>query len=191
MPRLRNIPPEELTAAQRIVYDKVRDGVSEHLSVFTTQRPDGTMIGPYTGLITFPEFGGPLFDLFLALVSGTVLPFEAREVVILTLGGRLGALYEIYSHEAVAAAGRMAPGKIRTLASGERPSDLSEVESIAFEVTSVLLRGHELPASLYEAALAAFTAKGVAEIACLVGCYSGICSLCNVFNTGLRDTEKD
>lgn len=191
MSRLRNIPPHDLTPAQRVVYDKLREGVSKHLTAFTTQKADGTMIGPYTGLITFPEFGGPLFDLFLALVNGTVLPFEAREVVILALGGRLGALYELYSHESVAASGRMPQAKIRTLAAGERPIDLSEVESIAYEVTVVLLRGHELPASLYEAAVSASSERGLAEIACLIGCYSGVCSFCNVFNTGLKDTEKD
>lgn len=191
MSRLPNLSPSELDSAQRAVHDKIQSGVGKHLSSFTTHKADGTFIGPYTGLITFPEFGGPLFDLFLALVSKTVLPFEAREVVILTLGGQLGALYEIYSHESVASSGGMPQAKFRTLAAGERPSDLSDVESIAREITVVLLRGHELPASLYEAAVSAFTAKGVAEIACLIGCYSGICSLCNAFNTGLKDTDKD
>jgi hypothetical protein len=190
MIRLPNIPPRDLGPNQRALFDKMRDGVRQHLTGFTTQRADGAMIGPFNGMLNFPEFGGPVFDMFLALAGGTVLPKEVREIVILATGGRLGALYEIYSHETIASKAGMSQAKIRTLASGERPIDLTEAETIAYDITAVLHRGHQLPASLYKAAVSAFGAKGVAEIAYLVGCYTTICSICNVFDVDLTGTEE-
>jgi len=100
-------------------------------------------------MLNFPEFGGPVFDMFLALAGGTVLPKEVREIVILATGGRLGALYEIYSHETIASKAGMSQAKIRTLASGERPIDLTEAETIAYDITAVLTAAISfLPASI-------------------------------------------
>jgi len=187
--RLPNVPPSELRGDQRALFDKLRAGVTGHLTGFTTQRSDGALIGPFNALLHFPGFGGLSFDLFLALADG-VLPKEAREVVILATGGRLGSLYEIYSHETVATKVGLPQAKIRTIASGERPSDLTEAESIAYDVTAVLSRGHQLHVSLYEAAVSAFGVQGVAEIAFLIGCYTTICSLTNVFDVDLTGTEE-
>jgi alkylhydroperoxidase family enzyme len=109
------------------LFDKLQAGVKEHLMGFTTHRSDGALIGPFNALLHFPGFGGHSFDLFLALADG-VLPKEAREVVILSTGGRLGSLYEIYSHETVASKAGLPQSKIRTIASGERPNDLTEAD---------------------------------------------------------------
>ena len=190
MARLPNIPPGDLTVDQRPLFDKIQDGVKRHLTGFTTQKADGAMIGPFTGMLTFPEFGTPIFDMFLALAGGTVLSVEAREVVILATGGRFGAMYEIYSHEALAAKAGLSQSKIRSLAAGEKPNDLSEVETIAYDITACLHRGHQIPTSLYESAVSSFGPKGVAEIAYLYGCYTTICSLCNAFDVDLTGTEE-
>ena len=188
--RLPNIPPGDLRADQRALFDKLRAGIKGHLTGFTTQRPDGALIGPFTGLLSFPKFGEPTFDLFLALAGGSVLPKEVREVVILATGGRLGSMYELYSHEAIASKVGLTQAKIRTLVSGERPDDLTEAEAIAYDVTAVLHRGQQVPSSLYEAAMSAFSVQGAAEIAYLIGCYTTICGLTNVFDVDLTGTEE-
>jgi hypothetical protein len=190
MIRLPNVAPSDLKPDQRALFDKLNDGVKRHLSGFTTQKADGTLIGPFNGMLSFPEFGGPCFDMFLALAGGTVLPIEAREVVILATGGRLGALYEIYSHEAIASKAGMSQAKIGTLAAGGKPNDLTDIEAIAYDVAACLLRGHQLPNSLYSTAVSAFGAKGVAEIAYNIGCYTMICGICNVFDVNLTGTEE-
>ena len=39
-----------------------------------------------------------------------------------------------------------------TLAAGERPSDLTDQEAMAYDVAAVLNRGHKVPNSTYNAA---------------------------------------
>ena len=118
-----------------------------------------------------------------------MLPKAAREVVILATAARFGSLYELYSHEAVAAKSGLTASKIRTIAAGERPSDLTGEESMAYDVAAVLNRGHQVPNSTYDAAVSAFGIQGVAEIAYLVGCYCLISSLLNTFDVNLPGTE--
>ena len=187
--RLPNISPSQLTPAQRPLFDKLHAGISEHLQGFTTQKPDGTLIGPFNAMLHFPTYGGPAWDIFLALAGGSVLPKAVREVVILATGARSGSLYELYSHEALAPKAGLSAAKIRTLAAGERPSDLTDQEAMAYDVAAVLNRGHQVPNTTYNAAAAAFGVQGVAEIAYLVGCYSLISTLLNTFDVNLPGTE--
>jgi hypothetical protein len=60
--------------------------------------------------------------LFLALGGTSVLPKAAREIVILSTAPRIGSVYELYSHETVAAKTGLTASKIRTIAAGERPA---------------------------------------------------------------------
>ncbi len=110
-------------------------------------------------------------------------------MVILSTGARYGSFYELYSHEALAPKAALSASKIRTLAAGERPSDLTEPEAIGYDVAAVLNRGHQVPNTTYIAAAQAFGVQGVAEIAYLVGCYGLICSLLNTFDVSLPGTE--
>ena len=187
--RLPSIPPNQVTAEQRSLFDKLNTGIREHLHGFTTHKPDGSLIGPFSALLLFPAYGTPVWDLFLALGGSSVLPKAAREVVILATAARFGSLYELYSHEAVAAKSGLTESKIRTIAAGERPNDLTDEESIAFDVAAVLNRGHQVPNSAYDAAVSAFGVQGVAEIAYFVGCYGLISSLLNTFDVNLPGTE--
>ncbi len=187
--RLPNISPSELTPAQRPLFDKLHAGIAKHLQGFTTQKPDGTLIGPFNAMLHFPAYGGPAWDIFLALAGGSVLPKAVREVVILATGARYGSLYELYSHEALAPKAGLSASKIRTLAAGERPSDLTDQEAMAYDVAAVLNRGHQVPNTTYNAAAQAFGVQGVAEIAYLVGCYGLISSLLNTFDVNLPCTE--
>ena len=187
--RLPKIPSNLVTSEQRPLFEKLNTGIRENLQDFTTHKPDGSLIGPFNVLLHFPAYGTPVWDLFLALAGNSVLPKAAREVVILATAARFGSLYELYSHEAVAAKSGLTASKIRTIAAGERPSDLTGEESMAYDMAAVLNRGHQVPNSTYDAAVAAFGVQGVAEIAYFVGCYCIISSLLNTFDVNLPGTE--
>ena len=110
--RLPNIPSNLVTS------DKLNTGIRENLQDFTTQKPDGSLIGPFNALLHFSAYGTPVWDLFPALAGNSVLPKSAREVSILPTAARFGSLYELYSHEAVAAESGLPASKIRTRAAG-------------------------------------------------------------------------
>ena len=52
--RLPNIAHAQLTSAQRSLFDKLHAGIAEHLQGFTTQKLDGTLIGPFNVMLHFP-----------------------------------------------------------------------------------------------------------------------------------------
>ena len=110
--RLPNLPPAQATAEQRPLFDKLRAGIREHLQGFVTQTPDSTLIGPFNAMRHFPNLGSPIWALFLALAGGPVLPKTVREVGILCAGASSGSMYELYSHEALAAKTALSAAKI-------------------------------------------------------------------------------
>ena len=188
--RLPVIAHADVLAEQKPLYDKLHDSIKRYLYDFTTHRPDGTLIGPFNALLHFPKLGDAAWNVFLALNDEPTLPPLAREVVILVTGAAAASIYELYSHEVVAARKGLSAAKIRTIAAGQRPPDLTEEEeALAYDVAAVLTRGAQVPMSTYEAAVARFGEKGVADIAYLVGCYGLICNLLNVFDVAVPATE--
>ncbi len=187
--RLKNIPPSSYTADQQKLGDVLRASIAQHLQGFATSRADGALIGPFNILLHFPELGAAVWNVFSALADRSSLPPSVREIAILLTGPRRSALYELYSHESVALGIGMAFEKVATLAAGQRPSDLTREESIAFDVVSVLNRGGQIPNTTYRAAVDCFGEKGVAELACTVGCYWIIGCLLNSFDVALPGTE--
>jgi 4-carboxymuconolactone decarboxylase len=187
--RLPIIPSDQLTAEQRPLFDKLSTGIRDNLQGFTTQTPDGSLIGPFSALLHYPAYGAPVWDLFLALAGKSVLPKAVREIVILSTAARFGSMYELYSHEAVAARSGLTASKIATITAGQRPTDLTAEESLAYDVAAVLNQGHQVPNSTYDAAVFVFGTQGVAEIAYYVGVYCLVSSLLNVFDVNLPGTE--
>lgn len=153
--RLPSITPDELSPAQRELYDRFEAMVADDAySGFEVKRPDGAYTGPWGVLIHFPGLAGALgrfVDLAQQLPG---LSERERQVVILTIGARLGSAYELYAHQALAARAGLRPDQIATLCAGGRPPGLSTGEALAADVASCLARGGVLPGPLYDTAVA-------------------------------------
>jgi 4-carboxymuconolactone decarboxylase len=98
--RLAPVEPDKITREQQPLAENLRYGKEKFLQGFTTERSDGAMIGPFSVLLHFPDFGEPVWDLFLARTEKWSLPITVRETVILATGAAQGSLYDLYSHEA-------------------------------------------------------------------------------------------
>ena len=57
--RLPLIPPANLTAAQRALYDEMRAGIEKNFRGFTAIGENGTLLGPWNPWLHEPHFGGP------------------------------------------------------------------------------------------------------------------------------------
>lgn len=184
-PRLPGVSPASL-GAEGAEFDRVlRESVERYFQGFVTQQPDGTLIGPFPAMQQFPELGRPLWDVFLALIEHSQLPSAVREVVMLTVGAYTGASYELYTHEISARKAGLSESKVRALVARRRPADLSDAESAAYDVASVLLQGRQVPNSVYDAAVAEFGERGTAEIGYLTGCYQVLTGLLNLFDVSV------
>ena len=72
--RLPNIPPDQVSAEQKPLFDKLHTGIQKHLQGFVTQKPNGSLIGPFNALLHFPKLGTPAWDLFLRWRVGRRCP---------------------------------------------------------------------------------------------------------------------
>ena len=180
--RLPPLAPDQLTPEQRSLNQTMTEGIHQHLHGFSSEQPDGALIGPFPAMLHFPQFGAPAWSLFAALSKNTTLPKTVHEIAILVAGAALHSRYELYAHERVAATVGLSPAKIATIASGQRPPDLTSEEAIAYDVASILSKGGQLGDTAYQATIAAFGDAGTAELFYLIGCYALISVLLNGYD---------
>ena len=187
--RLPPIPPAELTAEQKPLYERMRQGIAANFNAFKVEREDGALMGPWNPWLHEPAIGGAIWDLTLAMTAGAVLPDNVRQVAILTVGAHFHAAYEIYAHIAVAEREGMAQTRLATLVANLKPVDLDEPESVAFDVAFALSRGGVLPEPLYQLAVATFGQHGANELFYLVGLYALVSVTLNAFNVPVPERE--
>jgi len=144
------IPPANLTATQRALYDKMRAGIG-----FTAIGENGTLLGPWNPWLHEPHFGGSIWKLIEALSASPTLPRPVREVAILVTGRSSVRLTRSMRMSSSPEQRGLSDEKLATIIAGRRPADLSREEAIAYNVAAALVDGHVLPERTYRQALAA------------------------------------
>ena len=187
--RLPLIAPGELTPEQKRLYDDMRKGIASNFNAFKAVREDGALMGPWNPWLHEPGIGKAIWDLTLAMTANATLSDNIRQIVILVVGARFDAAYEIYAHIAVAEHEGMRPERLATLVADLKPSDLSADESVAFDVAYKLVRGGVLPEPLYRLAVGTFGQHGANEMIYLIGLYSMVSTTLNGFNVPVPERE--
>jgi 4-carboxymuconolactone decarboxylase len=179
----------ELSPDQRRLYQDMRAGIENNFRGFTAIDKNGALIGPWNPWLRFPKFGGPVWELVKAMSTSPILPRAIREIAILVTGAKFRAAYEIYSHVLVAELRGLPDDKIATIIAGQRPSDLTRQEAIAYDVASALVSGGVLPELTYRQAIATFGEEGTAEFINLVGLYCMVSVTLNGFDVPVPGDE--
>ena len=97
--------------------------------------------------------------------------------------------YEIYAHVLVAELRGLPDDKIATIVAGQRPSDLTREEAVAYDVASALVSGGVLPELTYRQSIAAFGEQGTAEFINLVGLYCMVSVTLNGFDVPVPEVD--
>jgi 4-carboxymuconolactone decarboxylase len=189
--RLPLLPPATLSAEQKKLYDDMVAVIEPNFGELVARRTDGALIGPFNGWLHFPQFGRPAWAFNKALWEHSVLDAAIHQLVILVTAAKFGARYEIYGHEYFARRAGLAEDKIATIVAGQRPSDLTRGEGVAYDMAAALNRGAPLPESTYRAALATFGEEGLAEVVFLVGCFSMVAVTLNAFDASVPGRDED
>jgi alkylhydroperoxidase family enzyme len=180
--RLPLLPQSEFTPRQRTLYQDMRAGIEANFKGFIAIDQNGALIGPWNPWLRFPKFGGPVWELVKALSTSPTLPRPVREIAILVTGAKFRSAYEVYAHVLVAELRGLPDDKIATIVAGQRPSDLTREEAIAYDVASALVSGGVLPELTYRQSIAAFGEEGTAEFIGLVGLYCMVSVTLNAFD---------
>ena len=187
--RLPLIAPADLTPEQRPLYDDMRKGIASNFNAFKVEREDGALLGPWNPWLHEPVIGKAIWDLTLAMTAKATLPDNIRQLVILVVGARFDAAYEMYAHIAVAEHEGMSEARLGTLVADLKPDDLTAEESIAFDVAYKLVRGGTLPEPLYRRAGQTFGQHGANEMFYLVGLYALVSTTLNAYNVPVPERE--
>jgi 4-carboxymuconolactone decarboxylase len=180
--RLPLLSPTDLSPEQRPLYQDMRQGIESNFKGFTAIDRSGALIGPWNPWLRFPKFGGPVWALVKALSTSPTLPRPVREIAILVTGAKFHAAYEIYAHVLVAELRGLPDDKIATIVAGQRPSELTREEAVAYDVAAALVSGGVLPELTYRQSIASFGEQGTAEFISLVGLYCMVAVTLNGFD---------
>jgi 4-carboxymuconolactone decarboxylase len=180
--RLSFIPPAELTPEQRPLYDDMKAGITAKYAAFTTIRDDAAILGPWSAWLHEPELGVAIWGVTKAMTRFKHLPDRVRQIVILVVGSRFRAAYEIYAHTVVAKSAGVTDDQVLAILAGRRPRDFAESEDLAYVAATALLQGGVLASPIYEKALALFGQHGLNELIYLVGHYCFVSITLNGFD---------
>jgi alkylhydroperoxidase family enzyme len=180
--RLPLIPPDTLKGEQRALYDDMKHGIETSFKGFKAIDDSGALIGPWNPWLTFPQFGGAVWNYTKAMAGDPKLPKPVREVAILVTGTHFHSGYELYAHILVGEARGLSDETIATIVSGQKPTTLTPDESMSYDFASALVEGRVVPKLLYEQAVKTFTKDGVAELIYLVGLYCAVSVVLNGFD---------
>jgi hypothetical protein len=180
--RLPLIPPEQLSPEQIPLAADMRAGIAKSFKGFVSVKEDGTLMGPWNPWIHEPRFGGPVWSLVKALAENPSLPGPVREVAILVTGAHFHSAYELYAHVIIAENRGLSDDKLATIVAGQRPTNLTKAEGIAYDMAAALVGGGVLPELTWRAALAEFGPYGAAELSYLIGLYCMVSVTLNTFD---------
>jgi alkylhydroperoxidase family enzyme len=183
--RLPQLDHATLTGADKALYDDMRAGIEGHFKGFTAIDDKGDLIGPWNPWLTFPQFGGPVWNLVKALANNPRLPGPVREVAILVTGTHFRSDYELYAHVRVGELKGLSDTQIRTIVSGNRPIGLAPDQALAYDFASALVEGRDVPELLYNAVIETFGQDGTAELIYLIGLYCMVSTTLNGFRVPL------
>jgi 4-carboxymuconolactone decarboxylase len=141
------IPPAEIGADLQPLYDDMRQGIERSFKGFVAIREDGALVGPWAPWLRPAKFGEPIWELVKAIGAAPSLPAAVREVAILVTGAHFRSGYELYAHVIVAEGRGLSDEKLETIVAGQRPSDLTREEGIAYDMFATLVRGARSPSS--------------------------------------------
>lgn len=187
--RLPLIDPAALTDAQKPLYEDMKAGISSNFNDFKTVADNGALIGPWNPWLHEPVIGKAVWELTKAMTAQATLKDEPRQIAILVTGAHFDAAYEIYAHIAVAEREKMPVKRLSELCANIKPRDLSQEESVAYDVAFALVNGGVLPEPCYRLAIETFGQHGTNELIYLVGLYCMVSMTLNGFNVPVPERE--
>jgi 4-carboxymuconolactone decarboxylase len=91
--RLPFIPPTDISAKQRPLYEDMKIGIATKYINFATMREDEAILGPWSAWPHKLELGAAISKVTKAMTHFNHLPEIVRQVVILIVGSRFRAAY--------------------------------------------------------------------------------------------------
>ncbi len=175
MPRLSPLNKDQLDAAQRAVFDKILSG------------PRGKVGGPFPALLQIPTAADLMQELGAWLRFESNLPADIREIAILVASNHWRCEIEWEAHKTIALKEGVDASLIEAIASDTAPVNASEKERISISFCRELLRSKFVSDATYASAVEQFGLDCTVELVVLVGYFTSLAMILNVFESGPAD----
>jgi 4-carboxymuconolactone decarboxylase len=168
MPRFTELRPEQMTEAQKRVYESIAGG------------PRGAVRGPFNALLRSPELADRVQRVGEYLRFKTSLPPRLNELAILINARFWDSKYEWYAHRPLALKGGLAESVADDLAADRRPGNMQPDEAVVYEFCTALHTRHAVDDALFDRAIAVLGEHGVMDLIGVSGYYTLVSMVLNV-----------
>src|SRR3954469_17228900 len=151
-PRFKPLTQEEMTEAQRKVYQDIAGG------------PRGGFRGPFNALLRSPELTERAQKLGEYIRFNTSLPPRLSEFAILITARYWSSQYEWFAHAPLAAKGGLPATIISDLQNGKRPQGMNEDESAVYDFCHELHASKSVSDATYQRSLGRFGERGIVDL---------------------------
>jgi 4-carboxymuconolactone decarboxylase len=136
--------------------------------------------GPYNSMLRSPVLGQRLFDLFHYLRWETSVPLKLNEFAILIIARQWRSQIEWFSHAPLAAKAGLASGIIAELKANQRPSRMSEDETLVYDFVTELTTTQKVSDQTYARAKKLFSDQQIVDLTAVIGNYVMVAMLLSV-----------
>jgi 4-carboxymuconolactone decarboxylase len=136
--------------------------------------------GPYNSMLRSPVLGQRLFDLFHYLRWETSVPLRLNEFAILIIARQWRSQIEWFSHAPLAAKAGLSSDVIAELKANQRPSRMSEDETLVYDFVTELTTTREVSDETYARAKKLFSDQQIVDLTAVIGNYVMVAMLLSV-----------
>jgi 4-carboxymuconolactone decarboxylase len=181
------LTPDQLDDERRAMYDAIVSGPRAS-GPFRLTEDDGSLIGPFGPMLLAPSVGGALAALGEAIRYRSSLPPKTREIAILAVAAMRRNGFEWYAHERVGRAIGMTDAELSAIKSGGEPDYAAEHLDV-LRYTRAIADGRPVDDDGYRRLVGTLGEQGVAELATLVGYYTTLAMVMEVFEVSVPRGE--
>lgn len=176
--RVEMANPDDLTAQQRLVYDKVVSGKR------------GKIVGPLRVVLHSPELADRWQSLGEYIRFQTNLPSEITELAIITTGRFWNSQVEWMIHARIAAEAGLSDEIIEAIRIGQAPIFENQLQVLVYNFTGQMLEFGQVDNSVYEALHGLIGTAPLIELTAVIGYYSMVAMTLNVHHVPVPESES-
>jgi 4-carboxymuconolactone decarboxylase len=176
--RLPVLTEDTLDDAQRALLASMRAG------------PRGARVklgGPFGVYMHAPGYGDLTQQLGAHVRYNTSIPPRLSEFAILCVGRMWRAQYEWHAHAPIAETAGVKPETIRDVKAGRTPKKAAKDERAIFDFVQDLYGRKRVSERNFQRVHAFLGDRGMVELVGILGYYTGVSMILNVFNVGLPE----
>ena len=177
MARFEDVKPDQLTPANKSLYEAVRAG-----------RPK--LVGPFSVLMHNPPLADAINKVVDAIRRDGKLDKRLYELIVLITARHAGAAYAWAVHDPLGRKAGLSGDVLEAIQAKKKPNFAKTDEKVVYEAVTELLNTNKISEPAYQALVKQFGLETAIEAIACVGLYCMIGGVINAFEVPTANGEK-